>query len=169
MLPCLCFMDDHEISADIPQPDNVLLDGDRVMLADWGYAHPYTQDIPVSVFKGTDGYWSPEIMNNRPHIGPEADCWSLGVTLYALMCMRLPFNRTTPTYMEDVSTGAFDFPRGMVPDAKSLISSLLNPDPLARFTIQGMLPASILYAPTRISLSFHMHRDLSRAPKITSS
>lgn len=124
------------------QPDNVLLDGERIMLADWGYAHTYSPDSPYTIYNGTDGYWSPEIMHNKPHIGPEADCWSLGVTLYALACFRLPFDRTSTTYVQDLTRAQFGFPRSdsLTDDVKALVCGLLNPDPIARYTTAGMHP-----------------------------
>lgn len=48
------------------------------------------------------GYWAPEVMAERPFEGPETDCWSLGVTLYGMAIGRLPFNRESATYHDDV-------------------------------------------------------------------
>ncbi|KAJ1425272.1 kinase-like domain-containing protein, partial [Ochromonadaceae sp. CCMP2298] len=39
---------------------------------------------------GTPYYMSPEIMNNQRY-NSKTDIWSLGVVLYEMMCLRLPF------------------------------------------------------------------------------
>ena len=119
----------------------MLLDGDRILLADWGYAHAFSTETSYTSYRGTDGYWSPEIMLNKPHIGPETDCWSLGVTLYALVCSRLPFDRQCTTYVQDLSQARFGFPssESITDDVQSLIRGLINPDPMARLTSGGTI------------------------------
>ena len=37
-------------------------------------------------------YFSPELITGGPYIGPNADVWSLGVLLYALLNGFLPFD-----------------------------------------------------------------------------
>lgn len=122
---------------DLAQPDNILIDGDRVLLADWGFAHEWTFGRPSTVFCGTRGYWAPEIAANQPFTGPEVDCWSLGVTLYALACSRLPFNPHSPRLNEEIQAGSYIMPSYLSPELASLIAGLLCPDPRARFTIGG--------------------------------
>lgn len=118
------------------QPDNVLFDGDRLILADWGFSHEWTYGRPCTVYCGTRGYWAPEVAANRPFTGPEADCWSLGVTLYALACNRLPFNPQSPYFDAEVQAGSYIVPGSLSPELTSLITGLINPDPLARLDLK---------------------------------
>lgn len=68
---------------------------------------------------GTDGYWAPELAQRRPFIGPEVDCWSLGVTLFAMATRRLPFNKASETYAEDLVKARFVVPPSVSPDRRS--------------------------------------------------
>lgn len=119
------------------QPDNILLDGDRVLLADWGYAHTFTTERTCTIYNGTEGYWAPEVLFNQPFVGPEVDCWSLGVTLYAMASRRLPFNRQSDTYIQDLLRPNFVVPPAASPELRSLIVGLITPDPTLRMKIEG--------------------------------
>uniref|UniRef100_A0A1I8F587 Protein kinase domain-containing protein n=1 Tax=Macrostomum lignano TaxID=282301 RepID=A0A1I8F587_9PLAT len=72
--------------------ENVILD-ERfcLMLIDFGAAAFVSPDRPFSVFCGTMEYCAPEILQGHPYFGPEADVWSLGVTLYTLVFGENPF------------------------------------------------------------------------------
>jgi serine/threonine protein kinase len=39
---------------------------------------------------GTSGYWAPEMLQNEPY-GKSVDWWSLGITLYEMSFLKLPF------------------------------------------------------------------------------
>ena len=45
----------------------------------------------IHVFCGTPNYMAPEIINNVPYSGQEADVWALGVLLYVALCGYYPF------------------------------------------------------------------------------
>lgn len=77
------------------KPDNIMIEETgRVILLDFGIAS--TQDseqltAPGDVF-GTPAYMSPEQLTGANHaIGPTADVWALGVSLYQALTLRLPF------------------------------------------------------------------------------
>lgn len=40
---------------------------------------------------GSPAYAAPELVQNSSYYGNEADVWSMGVLLYALLCGALPF------------------------------------------------------------------------------
>ncbi|GAB2959553.1 hypothetical protein GCM10027280_55410 [Micromonospora polyrhachis] len=79
------------------KPANVLLANDgRVVLTDFGLAT--TSDDPsmtrTGVVLGSPSYLAPERLTERV-IGPEADLWSLGATLYAAVEGRPPYARSS--------------------------------------------------------------------------
>ncbi len=78
------------------KPSNVLLDGDRVVLTDFGIATSESDVTLTStgLLVGSPTYMSPERLRAK-HIGPPADLWSLGATLYAALEARPPFRAET--------------------------------------------------------------------------
>lgn len=74
------------------KPSNVLLDGDRVILSDFGIATS-SQDATLTrtgLVVGSPTYMSPERLRSEG-AGPDGDLWSLGATLYAALEGHPPF------------------------------------------------------------------------------
>ena len=76
------------------KPGNILCDGDRAKVADFGIAKAavagdadVTQDGAVV---GTAAYLAPEQVSSGP-VDPRTDVYSLGVVLYEMVCGRRPF------------------------------------------------------------------------------
>ncbi|GIE92922.1 hypothetical protein Ari01nite_03870 [Paractinoplanes rishiriensis] len=76
------------------KPANILLDDQRVVLTDFGIAaiDGATVLTRTGQMVGSPSYLSPERINGRPAT-PAADLWGLGVTLYAMVTGRSPFQR----------------------------------------------------------------------------
>ncbi|MGJ6963862.1 WD40 repeat domain-containing serine/threonine protein kinase [Streptosporangium sp. G11] len=78
------------------KPANVLLEGERVVLTDFGIA-TVEGDVTLTgtgVTLGTPAFISPEQINGHPATAA-SDLWSLGATLYAAVEGRRPFSGTT--------------------------------------------------------------------------
>ena len=77
------------------KPSNVVL-GENARLIDLGAARPLETAARLRVPHGTDAYMAPEVCaagdGGRP-IGPAADVWSLGATLYYAATGEVPFPR----------------------------------------------------------------------------
>ncbi len=82
------------------KPDNILLDKEgRVRVADLGLAKAFSGEetnepsmlTMTQQAMGTPYYMSPEQFASARSVGPAADVWSLGVTLYQLLTGRLPW------------------------------------------------------------------------------
>jgi serine/threonine protein kinase len=72
------------------KPDNVLVDKEgRIRLADFGIARIRTEQVEhrtrTGVAMGTAGYMSPEQRENARDVGPAADIYAVGATMYALI------------------------------------------------------------------------------------
>ncbi|RAY12045.1 hypothetical protein DPM19_27255 [Actinomadura craniellae] len=75
------------------KPANVLLEGDRVVLTDFGIA-AIDGDPSITAtgaIMGTPAYMPPEQLDGRPAT-PASDLWSLGATLYTAAEGRRPFD-----------------------------------------------------------------------------
>lgn len=119
------------------QLENILLDGNRILLGDWGSAQTYMTGIPSAAFESMQGYDAPEVLARKSHFLPHTDCWSLGVTLYTLACGKLPFDRTSPSYAQSVMSGSYPMPAHISTRLRSLICGLLSVDHVTRLTIFG--------------------------------
>jgi len=105
--------------------------------------------LPMDTYCGSIHYTSPEILCNRPYMGPPADVWSAGVIFYSMLLGYLPFQTTTKTTNKKnnngnderklhhrIRTGTFDMPStGLRHGARELIRGMLCVDPQIRITI----------------------------------
>jgi serine/threonine protein kinase len=96
------------------KPENILLMGDQLKVADFGLSSIILDGAGLKTSCGSPNYAAPEVIEGQSYDGTQADVWSCGVILYALLTRSLPF------------------------EAESL-SSLFNQIKIAQFT----MPASI--------------------------
>ena len=86
--------------ADI-KPDNVLLEGDGVMVADFGIARAVSEMheklTATGITVGTPVYMSPEQASGEKHIDGRSDQFSLACVLYEMISGEPPFKGATPT------------------------------------------------------------------------
>ncbi|MFF6954360.1 serine/threonine-protein kinase [Streptomyces iakyrus] len=114
------------------KPDNVMvLEGDRVKLADFGIARLADEVSGTMSVLGTPAYMSPEQLRGSPL--PATDLWALGATLFCAVEGVGPFAR--PAAMESVAAVLTDAPlaaRRAEPALAALIGELLNKEPERR-------------------------------------
>ena len=63
-----------------------------IKICDFGMAALMPKDALLATSCGSPHYASPEVITGRKYNGMEADVWSLGVILYALLVGKLPFD-----------------------------------------------------------------------------
>jgi serine/threonine-protein kinase len=76
------------------KPENLLLDEDgRVRIADLGLAKEMDsmEPMPSDTSLGTPDYMSPEQVNNSETVDFRSDIYSLGATLFHMVCGRAPY------------------------------------------------------------------------------
>lgn len=116
------------------KPDNVLLARDRVVVTDFGIARVIDASSKLTApgtVLGTPQFMAPEQLEGRK-VGPAADMWSLGATLYAAAEGRPPFDEETLTAVfVAVLTRDPAPPTSCGAIAETLIR-LLNKEPAAR-------------------------------------
>uniref|UniRef100_A0A8C7Y056 non-specific serine/threonine protein kinase n=1 Tax=Oryzias sinensis TaxID=183150 RepID=A0A8C7Y056_9TELE len=119
--------------------ENILLDQDlNVKLADFGLSNNFHRGSLLQTYCGSPLYASPEIVKGLPYVGPEVDCWALGVLLYTLVYSSMPFDGTSHAKLTDqISQGRYH--RANPPsDACSLIDWLLTVRVEDRATIEDV-------------------------------
>lgn len=100
---------------------------------------------------GTRTYWSPEALRDGD-VSPAMDIWSLGCTLYILICGRHPFDLHGCLKEEEiveriVSEDPVEFPdqfwQHVSGDVKELVSGLLEKDPRKRWNLEQVRASTV--------------------------
>jgi len=129
------------------KPENMLYknknSNSTLCIADFGFSKFVNEGERLSTPCGTLGYAAPEIANAQTY-SKGVDLWSLGVTMYTLLCGFPPF------YADDegvlfqlISEGIYSFPdpwwSPVSNSAKDLISHLLDKNVATRYSIEEFL------------------------------
>ncbi|XP_075239067.1 maternal embryonic leucine zipper kinase-like [Convolutriloba macropyga] len=125
------------------KPENILLDADKtIKLIDFGlcaFPNPGLT-TPLDTCCGSPAYAAPELISGKPYLGNEADIWSLGILLYALLCGFLPFEDDNVSRLyEKIKLGVYEEPEWLPMGARKLIKQCLTTDPKERITIEELI------------------------------
>ncbi len=114
------------------KPHNILVEGERAYLSDFGLAKAYAETGPGSgaSIVGTVEYMAPEQWRGE-RVGPAADIYSLGCVLYEALTGIAPFARKE-------SDSEPEMPRGI----DAVIERAVSKDPGERFRTAGELIAA---------------------------
>ncbi|KAI0299023.1 hypothetical protein B0F90DRAFT_1810768 [Multifurca ochricompacta] len=124
--------------------ENLLLDRHRnVIITDFGFANRFEHrsDDLMQTSCGSPCYAAPElVISEGAYVGSAVDIWSCGVILYAMLAGYLPFDDDPANpdgdninllYKYIVNT-PLSFPDYVSPEARDLLSIMLQPDPQRR-------------------------------------
>ncbi|XP_062314411.1 NUAK family SNF1-like kinase 1 [Osmerus eperlanus] len=119
--------------------ENILLDQEmNVKLADFGLSNNFQKNSLLQTYCGSPLYASPEIVRGLPYVGPEVDCWALGVLLYTLVYGSMPFDGASySTLTEQIRQGRYRRPNPPS-DACALIDWLLKVRVDERATVEDV-------------------------------
>jgi len=122
--------------------DNLLLTKHgKAVLADFGIAALISDAEAMCQSCGTPGYVAPEVIGRKPH-GVKVDSFSAGVTLYFMLCGKLPFTGSstisvlTRTMKDEVSFESHPEFSKVSGRCKDFIHKLLLKDPCSRPTAE---------------------------------
>ncbi|XP_067671947.1 maternal embryonic leucine zipper kinase-like isoform X1 [Haliotis asinina] len=125
------------------KPENLLLDEEQnLKLIDFGLCAKPKGGMERHLYTccGSPAYAAPELISGKEYLGAEADLWSMGVLLYALLCGFLPFDDDKiPALYRKIQSGKYDVPDWLTSDSADLISQMLRVDPKRRITVQQLL------------------------------
>lgn len=119
------------------KPENLLLDKDKnIKIADFGMASIIKEETLLETSCGSPHYASPEVVKGEKYNGYEADVWSLGVILYALICGKLPFDDDNmQKLLHKVKNGQYSIPENIPEDVKDMIASMMHVVPSSRIRV----------------------------------
>jgi [calcium/calmodulin-dependent protein kinase] kinase len=133
------------------KPGNVLVDSaGRALLADFGIGHSFAS---AGMVVGSPAFQAPEALDDSysdgapaPADGPQKeDVWALGVTLYQLLFMELPFVGTNLyEVVNDIMAHPLEVPAGTSDDVADLLRGMLCVDPLQRMGVDQVLANPLL-------------------------
>ncbi|XP_044126746.1 maternal embryonic leucine zipper kinase-like [Bufo gargarizans] len=125
------------------KPENLLIDEDQnLKLIDFGLcAKPKGgMDYHLMTCCGSPAYAAPELIQGKAYIGSEADIWSMGVLMYALMCGYLPFDDDNVMALyKKIMRGKYEIPKWLSPGSVLLLSQMLQVDPKKRISVKHLL------------------------------
>lgn len=135
------------------KPSNLLLDAaGRVKVADFGLVkHPAVDRTPVDSVVGSLQFLAPEQLNDPTTVGPAADVYGLGASLFWLMSGRLPRPDGLPSELTvHLRTQDAARLRGVLPDAPEglddLLARMLARNPAARPTLPDAMAVFARFA-----------------------
>ncbi len=121
------------------KPENILLDyTGHIALCDFGLCKLDMKDgDTTSTFCGTPEYLAPELLMSQPYT-KVVDWWTLGILLYEMLTGLPPYYDENHNVMyRKILKDPLIFPDFLDRDSKSIISGLLNRDPMKRLGNNG--------------------------------
>ncbi|XP_057699815.1 maternal embryonic leucine zipper kinase isoform X2 [Corythoichthys intestinalis] len=125
------------------KPENLLIDGDHnLKLIDFGLCAKPKGGLGYELMTccGSPAYAAPELIQGKAYIGSEADVWSMGVLLFALLCGYLPFDDDNCMVLyRKISRGTYDNPPWLSPGSVLLLNQMMQVDPKLRLAVRQLL------------------------------
>jgi serine/threonine protein kinase len=128
------------------KPCNILLDSSgRAVLGDIGIGHSLES---AGMVVETPAYQAPEALDDscgsdelsEPALTQKEDIWALGVTLYQLLFMRLPFvGGSLYEIVNHIRESPLVIPDGTDPAIAKLLRGMLTIDPMNRYGIDDLV------------------------------
>ncbi|OHT14259.1 hypothetical protein TRFO_15417 [Tritrichomonas foetus] len=126
--------------------ENILLTKDSVVkLCDFGLSRQVTNETLCTTICGSDVFAAPEIILGKKYNGFKADLWSLGVVLYILSCLQIPWDTTsTPKMVNCIINAEYKIPPFVNKEIQDVIHGLLVLDPNKRMSIYDLMKSPLL-------------------------
>lgn len=129
------------------KPENLLLDEDgNLKVSDFGLSalsESKRQDGLLHTTCGTPAYVAPEVISKKGYDGAKSDIWSCGVILFVLLAGHLPFYcRNLMDMYRKIAKGSYKCPHYFPPEARRLLSRILDPNPNTRISTAGIMESS---------------------------
>ena len=146
---CLAIKHIHDrkiLHRDIKSQNIFLMKDGRVKLGDFGIAKCLNQTIDkAKTYVGTPYYLSPEIINSQPY-DFKSDIWSLGVLLYEVCALKMPFDASNlpQLYIKIITCKYPPLSNKYSKELHLLVKSMLNETSIKRPNIKQILDVPII-------------------------
>ena len=124
------------------KPENILMDKNgNIKIADFGMAALQPANKWLTTPCGSPHYASPEVIQGQNYRGDQADIWSSGIILYAMLTGTLPFDDREGDHREVVRlvlTKSVYYPESLSEEQVLFIHQMLQYDPRQRLPIRQM-------------------------------
>lgn len=125
------------------KPENLLIDEDHnLKLIDFGLCAKPKGGLGYELMTccGSPAYAAPELIQGKSYIGSEADVWSMGVLLFALLCGYLPFDDDNCMVLyRKITSGLYKNPHWLSPGSILLLNQMIQVEPKRRLTVRQLL------------------------------
>lgn len=131
--------------------DNLLLDNRGTMkITDFGHCKMFPGkgwDFHTTMLVGSIHNLSPEQVAGQVYSGEKIDIWSCGVAVYSLLVGHPPFmDQDCVKLLEDITTGTFDIPDFVSPEAANLIRCMIRVCPDERVPLSELMEHPWFYS-----------------------
>ena len=118
------------------KPENILLTEKLdAKLTDFGLSRHFKKNELLNSSCGSPIYAAPEMLEGKSYDGTKIDIWSLGISLYTMVCGELPFV-VDDILMDKIIKGNYNIPEFLSDECKDLIKNMLVTDPDKRITLE---------------------------------
>ena len=123
------------------KPENILLTEKLdAKLTDFGLSRYFKKNELLNSSCGSPIYAAPEMLEGKSYDGTKIDIWSLGISLYTMVCGELPFvvddENDIYILMDKIIKGNYNIPEFLSDECKDLIKNILVTDPDKRITLE---------------------------------
>ena len=146
---CLAIKHIHDrkiLHRDIKSQNIFLMKNGQIKLGDFGIAKCLNQTIDkAKTYVGTPYYLSPKIINSHPY-DFKSDIWSLGVLLYEICALKMPFDASNlpQLYIKIINCNYPPLNNNYSDELKKLVKAMLNETSLKRPNIGDILNYPII-------------------------
>ncbi|CAF0729753.1 unnamed protein product [Rotaria sp. Silwood1] len=140
---------DFIVSTKDLKPENILLmQNGRIKLTDFSLSKQLIYRTETTrTFCGTAAYIAPEIYQNINYSFP-IDYWSLSITIYEMILFDTLFNGVDELEIkENVIYRDFQYPNTISSDLQTILTGLLNKNPIERFGINELRTRNFYSSP----------------------
>ncbi|XP_078318714.1 testis-specific serine/threonine-protein kinase 1-like [Crassostrea virginica] len=119
--------------------ENLMLDSCfNLKLTDFGFARYMKKSGLLNTNCGSYVYSAPEVLEGAEYEGVQADIWSMGVCLYAMVCGKLPFRDDDVDILRLSMKERLHFHRHVSKACRNLLRKMLSHEPESRPSIHSI-------------------------------